>query len=227
MRYYDYNDYKDYYDDATEAPTSKPTKKSKTKSPTSKPITKSPSNNKPTTKSPVGKPTTPSPTSDGVDTTKYNIEIVFVGSIEPKIKEAFMKAKAKWESVIKNDIPNTYRYKKGDKCWEDFTKLSQDKIVDDLMIFAQVARIDGSGGILGQAGSCVTTDSPKEYSRVGLMQFDLSDMQGMVNDGSLDAVILHEMGHVIGIGTLWKDYSLIRRATGSRKNAYYLGETGI
>ena len=38
-----------------------------------------------------------------------------------------MKAKAKWESIIKNDIPNTYRYKKGDKCWEDFTKLIQIK----------------------------------------------------------------------------------------------------
>ena len=73
------------------------------------------------------------------------------------------------------------------------------------MIFAQVARIDGPRGILGQAGPCITTKSPKECSRVGLMQFDLSDMQGMVNDGSIDAIILHEMGHVIGIGTLWEN----------------------
>ena len=35
------------------------------------------------------------------------------------------------------------------------------------------------------------------------MQFDSADITGLVNSGSLKSVILHEMGHVIGFGTLW------------------------
>eukprot|EP00300_Choanocystis_sp_HF-7_P026952 c315_g1_i1.p1 GENE.c315_g1_i1~~c315_g1_i1.p1 ORF type:complete len:378 (-),score=35.24 c315_g1_i1:72-1205(-) len=210
--------YYDYYDG--EEPTPAPTKRRATPSPTR--ATKSPTR---ATKSPTsGSGSTPAPTtsSGGVDTSKYNIEIVYVGSMTTPVKDAFVRAQAKWESIIKNDIPNTYTYKKGTKCWESFTVLSQDKIVDDLMIFAQVTNIDGVNGILGSAGPCITTNTPQLYSRVGLMQFDSADMQGMVNDGTIDAVILHEMGHVIGIGTLWEDY----RVAGA-PNKYYTGAGGI
>jgi hypothetical protein len=37
----------------------------------------------------------------------------------------------------------------------------------------------------------------------GTMQFDSADAATMYNAGTLDDVILHEMGHVIGLGTLW------------------------
>jgi hypothetical protein len=35
------------------------------------------------------------------------------------------------------------------------------------------------------------------------MEFDIGDLNRMEADGSLLSVIIHEMGHVIGIGTLW------------------------
>ena len=38
------------------------------------------------------------------------------------------------------------------------------------------------------------------------MQFDNYDMANMVNNGSLLKVILHEMGHVLGLGTLWNQF---------------------
>lgn len=219
---YDYDE-----EEKTKSPTSMPTKKPTKKRGTAFPTMPTVAPTKPTS-TPTQAGLTLSPTSaGGVDTSKYNIEIVFVGTIDNKIKAAFLKAQAKWESIIKNDIPNTYTYKKGTTCWESFTKMNQDKIVDDLMIFAQVTRIDGPGSILGSAGPCFTSNSPKLYSRVGLMQFDSADMAGMVSDGTIDAVILHEMGHVIGIGTLWEDYDLIQYPTRSQKNAFYTGAGGI
>ncbi len=41
------------------------------------------------------------------------------------------------------------------------------------------------------------------------MEFDTADLASMETDGSLFNVILHEMGHVIGIGTLWEFHNLL------------------
>jgi hypothetical protein len=35
------------------------------------------------------------------------------------------------------------------------------------------------------------------------MSFDVADIANLESNGLLEAVILHEMGHVLGIGTLW------------------------
>ncbi len=45
---------------------------------------------------------------------------------------------------------------------------------------------------------------------LGTMQFDSADVARMVAEGSFEDVILHEMGHVIGIGTLWSLLDLVR-----------------
>jgi hypothetical protein len=76
---------------------------------------------------------------------------------------------------------------------------------DDLLIYASLVPIDGIGGVLGAAGPCFlranVSDAP--LTVVGVMQFDLADLGLMERSGTLDDVILHEMGHVLGIGTLW------------------------
>ncbi len=41
------------------------------------------------------------------------------------------------------------------------------------------------------------------------MEFDTADLADMEADGSLYSVILHEMGHVLGIGTIWEDAGLL------------------
>jgi hypothetical protein len=42
-----------------------------------------------------------------------------------------------------------------------------------------------------------------------VMQFDLDDVDALEDEGSLQAVILHEMGHVLGFGTLWDTRGLL------------------
>jgi hypothetical protein len=41
------------------------------------------------------------------------------------------------------------------------------------------------------------------------MNFDTADLTDMEQDGSLIDVILHEMGHVLGVGTLWTRSGLL------------------
>jgi hypothetical protein len=68
--------------------------------------------------------------------------------------------------------------------------------------------IDGVGSVLGQAGPCFIR-VPGDLTVIGRMQFDEDDVEALEQEGSLSAVILHEMGHVLGFGTLWDGLGLL------------------
>ena len=81
----------------------------------------------------------------------------------------------------------------------------------DLLINANVPTIDGVGGILGES----RPDAFRSGSSLpihGVMEFDAADMASMVSSGLLYSVVLHEMGHILGIGTLWQDFGLLSGA---------------
>jgi hypothetical protein len=57
------------------------------------------------------------------------------------------------------------------------------------------------------------------------MSFDSADLERMEADGSLFNVIVHEMGHVIGLGTLWSFKNLIRGS--GTNNPTLVGENAM
>src|SRR4051812_36834473 len=124
----------------------------------------------------------------------------------------FQQAAARWSQVITGDLPNaTYN----------------GQTVDDLLINASAPTIDGVGGILGQSGpDRFRSGSLLPYH--GVMEFDSADMASMESSGLLYSVVLHEMGHILGIGTLWSDFGLLSGAgttnpifTGANATAQY------
>ena len=66
-------------------------------------------------------------------------------------------------------------------------------------------------GTLGQAGPRFVR-SDTQLPLLGNMTFDSADLADLEQDGSLINVIIHEMGHVLGIGTLWRNLNLIARS---------------
>ncbi|MEP0661194.1 MAG: hypothetical protein ABJC87_18300 [Roseobacter sp.] len=71
-------------------------------------------------------------------------------------------------------------------------------------ISSTLEEIDGAGGddgnILGFAGpTAIWTECPT-ISLTGNMAFDVFDIGRVEAAGNLEALILHEMGHVIGVG---------------------------
>ncbi len=126
----------------------------------------------------------------------FNIDVVYSG--DPSYQSYFDQAKAVWEQVITGDLANVGG-------------------TDDLRIAASVTNIDGAGGILGQASpDSVRSGSNLPYQ--GHMQFDSADLATMVQNGTLLKIITHEMGHVLGIGSLWSTFGLnatVGRYTGT------------
>jgi hypothetical protein len=82
------------------------------------------------------------------------------------------------------------------------------EVVDDVVIFAMVTPIDGTGKVLASAGPCVLRTQSR-FPVIGLMRFDSDDLEALTANGRLPAVVLHEMLHVIGIGTLWRTRDLL------------------
>lgn len=77
-----------------------------------------------------------------------------------------------------------------------------------VVIAASAPDIDGPGMILGQAGpTFATSQGGFTLATQGVMRFDAADLAALENSGRLLDVIVHEMGHVLGIGTLW-DFGL-------------------
>lgn len=139
----------------------------------------------------------------------FNIELQFSNNnISASQRQAFNKAADRWSRVITGDLPNING-------------------VDDLLINTNVSNIDGAGNVLGTAGpTWLRSDSLLPFQ--GNMSFDSSDLANIERNGNLDDLIFHEMGHVIGFGTLWQQKGLIQGAgtnnplfTGDRATAEY------
>lgn len=83
--------------------------------------------------------------------------------------------------------------------------------------------IDGAGGILGQAGPTVAQWQAGYWlTTTGIMQFDSADLAGLESAGFLDEVILHELAHVLGFGTLWTWNGVYTAGTGQYTGAHAL-----
>lgn len=83
-----------------------------------------------------------------------------------------------------------------------------DRLVDDLLVFANVYPIDGRGGVLGLAGPCFIR-SESSLPIAGLMAFDAADVAALDERGHLEGTVLHEMAHVLGFGTVWERQGLL------------------
>lgn len=84
--------------------------------------------------------------------------------------------------------------------WESFLIGTQEDIDVNLRIYAQGTPIDGVGNVLGRAGPVPPSGV---YVNFGIMQFDTADMDAYEKSGKLFDIIVHEMAHVIGFGTIW------------------------
>jgi hypothetical protein len=128
----------------------------------------------------------------------FRIEVRFRGGLSPAQQDAFAAAAQRWSEIIVGDLPSIR---------------VNNEVVDDVVIEASGVPIDGPRGTLGQAGP--TALRPGSFLPAwGIMQFDTADLAQMEADGSLVRVIVHEMGHVLGFGTIWDRLGL-RQGTGT------------
>ena len=126
----------------------------------------------------------------------FTINLQFDSSLSSTYRQPFYQAASFWESQITG-----YRI--------------NDPSLTGITIQANVTPIDGAYGILGSAGPLTAAlfnqvilngevlPSNHAMAITGTMDFDTADVDRMIADNTFEDVIIHEMGHVIGFGTVW------------------------
>jgi len=95
------------------------------------------------------------------------------------------------------------------------------KIIDDLFVTAELRAIDGTGGVLGQAGPTALWNA-NDLTATGQMQFDVADALTYSSKGLWDDIVMHGFMHVVGFGSLW-NYGSHSLVSGTE----YRGEKGL
>lgn len=136
----------------------------------------------------------------------FDISLTFGTGLTASQKNVFAQAETFWESHILG-YDGTIGFHPG------------------LTISAQGAANDGVGGVLGNAGPSAGYRNVSNnilYASAGNMSFDSADLSNMESQGTLLSVIIHEMAHVIGFGTLWSHNNLSVANSGRYTGQYAL-----
>jgi hypothetical protein len=157
--------------------------------------------------------------------TGYAMTLCFTSTMSPNQRAAFVNAASRWAGIITADLPDLGGSIPAGSCGTGSPSMSH--TFDDLLIFAGVVPIDGPNGILGQAGWCYRRTGGLPI--IGVMSFDQADMAALEAGGGLNSVILHEMGHVLGIGTMWQPMNLLQNisSTGNVLDTYFTGAQAL
>jgi hypothetical protein len=129
---------------------------------------------------------------------------------DPQYAAAFNTAKSTWEGLLVDYQNGIVVARTAGSSYSIGQQVSQ------VFIDANVTPIDGAGGILGSAGpdERVLDQSNFVLATDGIMNFDSADVAGLFSSGQWEPVILHEMAHVLGFGTLWQNNNVYVTGTG-------------
>jgi len=151
-------------------------------------------------------PVTFNGTATAVPAGTYNIDLRFLSPLPTADQQAaFIAAKTRWQQLIVGDQPdfagNIGKNGCGAPGGVDKTPAlpAVTGPIDDIVIFAGIQDIDGSRGVLAQAGPCLVRTS-NGLTIMGIMVFDKADLNLL--GAGLGDVATHEMAHVLGFGTL-------------------------
>jgi leishmanolysin len=132
----------------------------------------------------------------------FTITLRFINTPTATQRAFFEAAAAKWQGHIVGDVPDTEGTIPARSCGNSFRTPTFKGLIDDLLIDVLLQPIDGPGAVLGAAGPCLAR-SADFLTLYGIMFFDVDDLALLEEFEVFDEVVVHEMGHVLGFGTLW------------------------
>jgi hypothetical protein len=133
---------------------------------------------------------------------QYSITLRFINAPTTTQEARFSEAKAKWEGIISGDVPDVSGVIPARACGSSFKTPTFNGTIGSILIDVLLQPIDGPGAVLGAAGPCLVRNA--DFLTVyGIMFFDVDDLDFLEDIGFFDEVVIHEMGHVLGFGTLW------------------------
>jgi hypothetical protein len=141
----------------------------------------------------------------------FSVEIRWIGSATATQRAAVLGAVDRWREVLLSELNDVSLSSPAGSCFARQPAIHE--VVDDLMLFVEIVPIDGAHKVLGRSGPCYLRSGGLPL--VGVLTLDSDDLARLETLGTMDAVVLHEIGHVLGFGTLWRDRGLLSGTTGT------------
>ena len=134
----------------------------------------------------------------------YDIELVFSDHFTERQKNVLQYVARRWMAVITEDLPD-YEFNQGwsGTCGDQSYEIPAGERIDDLRIY--MGTFEG-GGAVGYGGPSVMRQET-HLPVLGCMAFDLSTANLLITG-------LHEIGHVLGFGTIWDELGFLQDLDG-------------
>jgi hypothetical protein len=159
------------------------------------------------------------PTAGGTNAGEFVLELRYLGELpHPEFVQAFDQARSIIRQIVVGPLTTVALptdFSNISECLSSLTGYPdiEPQVVPGLIIYIRVESIDGPGGTLGSAGPCVVRGESSNYlPLLGLLRLDAQDLEGFHGSGFLLTVVLHEMMHVLGFGTVWAINDLLDEA---------------
>ena len=135
------------------------------------------------------------------------IELLFIDQPTALQMQAFDDAVSRWAALIPGKLEPVPVNLPAGACRSNSPAINQ--VVDDLLVLVSLEFIDGVGGTLGSAGVCSQRMS-NGLPIVANLRLDTGDLGLLEGTTRLVDLILHELGHALGFGTLWASKGLLQ-----------------
>ncbi|MFC4427451.1 leishmanolysin-related zinc metalloendopeptidase [Deinococcus navajonensis] len=149
----------------------------------------------------------------------YNITLNFAAGSDTSVVNAMKSAASRWQGVITQGQPDLNASIPAGSCGSN---AAFSGTIDDILVFTGNKNIDGPGGILAQSGPC-SVRSSTGLTTYSTLMFDTADLSQF--SSQLADIAVHELGHSLGIGSLWSRFRLVSGSNST--NPVYKGTNGV
>jgi hypothetical protein len=134
------------------------------------------------------------------------IELQYLQQPTPSQQAVLEQAAARWSEVIPGRLTPHPVQIGANACGSGSPAIS--RTIDDLLVLVRIAPIDQAFGTLAQAGVCVVRPGDG-LPAVARLTLDAADVARLEGQGALGDLVLHELAHTLGFGTLWTSRGLL------------------
>ena len=137
----------------------------------------------------------------------FDIELVFISEFTQEQKRVIQYAARRWESIIREDLPD-YTFT-GDLSFQfndGLYPIFSGERIDDLRIYVHTYNLSGGAGARG--GPAMLREGETYMPVIGVVQFNF-----YYGDIIRLSTALHEIGHVLGIGTTWDKSNFLQNSS--------------